>query len=194
MKNLLPLLQFCLSILIINGCKKQSHPPELPPITQEGLNTFGCKINGEVWVPYYPCSIYSTGTPEISYGFPSVSNLSALPIYFGIAVGNTRNDHTSFSITLRSNNSYIYSGGNIIDSLIIHFSGNSTKNYYTSKGMSTPSFFQITKLDTLHKIISGVFSFTMYTNSPTAAGRDSIVVSDGRFDLQLIPVFFRCTQ
>jgi len=26
-------------------------PLELPPITQQGANTFGCLINGEVWVP-----------------------------------------------------------------------------------------------------------------------------------------------
>ena len=36
-------------------------PATLPPITQEGKNTFGCKVDGEVWVPYYKCG--GTGNP-----------------------------------------------------------------------------------------------------------------------------------
>ena len=33
--------------LLFNSCKKDP----LPKPTSEGLNTFGCKINGEVWIP-----------------------------------------------------------------------------------------------------------------------------------------------
>ena len=46
-----------IAIFIITacGCSKISDGdtwnPELPPITQTGANTFGCKINGEVMVP-----------------------------------------------------------------------------------------------------------------------------------------------
>lgn len=48
MKNYFILLIF--SILIIS-CKKESIPIQLPAITTEGLNTFGCKINNTIITP-----------------------------------------------------------------------------------------------------------------------------------------------
>ena len=30
----------------------QDGTPELLPITMEGKNTFGCKINEEIWIPF----------------------------------------------------------------------------------------------------------------------------------------------
>ena len=52
-------------VLIIGlmGCKKEvadpgsSNPNVLPPLTHEGKNTFGCKVNGEVWVAYAPFTV-----------------------------------------------------------------------------------------------------------------------------------------
>lgn len=43
---------------LFTACKKTVTPiptpivEQLPPATQEGKNTFGCLINGNVWVPY----------------------------------------------------------------------------------------------------------------------------------------------
>jgi len=38
---------FLLSLLLIGGsCKKENNDDELPPLTFEGKNTIGCKING----------------------------------------------------------------------------------------------------------------------------------------------------
>ena len=49
---------------ILYACKKEKLEPTppfqpidytvLPPETQTGANTFGCKVNGEVWVPRVP--------------------------------------------------------------------------------------------------------------------------------------------
>jgi hypothetical protein len=36
-------------VLCLAACKKDNY--SLPPETQTGANTFGCKINGKVWVP-----------------------------------------------------------------------------------------------------------------------------------------------
>ncbi len=33
------------------GCKKSKSDDGLPPLTFEGKNTLGCKINGQPWVP-----------------------------------------------------------------------------------------------------------------------------------------------
>ncbi len=40
------LLHFCCSLLFVS-CQKE----KLPKPTQEGKNTFGCKVNGKNWVP-----------------------------------------------------------------------------------------------------------------------------------------------
>ncbi|MCW3074373.1 MAG: hypothetical protein JWP69_1442 [Flaviaesturariibacter sp.] len=33
------------------SCKKDKDNDKLPPITQNGANTFGCLVNGKVWLP-----------------------------------------------------------------------------------------------------------------------------------------------
>lgn len=61
MKNSLLLLAF---MLIFSSCIKEKDPDDptqqdqLPPITQTGAYTFGCLLDGEVWVPkHYSNSI-----------------------------------------------------------------------------------------------------------------------------------------
>lgn len=49
MKQLLMLSMTAL--LTACACTKNSTPPQLPPITQEVRNTFGCLIDGEVFYP-----------------------------------------------------------------------------------------------------------------------------------------------
>ncbi|HUZ58957.1 MAG TPA: hypothetical protein VMU83_09260, partial [Hanamia sp.] len=47
------------------AAKKNLPPNVLPPITQTGANTFGCKINGVVWVPYFQCSAFTSPCSEM---------------------------------------------------------------------------------------------------------------------------------
>ena len=50
MKTLKRLLLLCLALLLLaNECKKENYDT-LPPETQEGKNTFGCYVNGELFV------------------------------------------------------------------------------------------------------------------------------------------------
>lgn len=54
-KSIINLLTWLLAVpLLWGGCDKQKNCPELelPPLTTEGRNIFGCKIDGEVWVPH----------------------------------------------------------------------------------------------------------------------------------------------
>lgn len=82
--------------------------------------------------------------------------------------------------------SYIYGTGNVVDSMEIHFFTNS-EDYRTLNG-DPNKIFQITKLDTVNKIISGIFSFTLYQSFS-----DSLLVTDGTFDLQ-IGQYSHCTN
>ena len=43
------LIYFFITALLVSSCVKEI--TELPPATQSGANTFGCKIDGAFWVP-----------------------------------------------------------------------------------------------------------------------------------------------
>lgn len=52
-QNILKLILVCTGLFFVFACKK--NPPvepadELPALTHEGKNTFGYKVNGEIWV------------------------------------------------------------------------------------------------------------------------------------------------
>ncbi len=170
-----------------NSCKKSTPSVTLPPITETGANTFGCKINGQVWLPYWRCIDLVAGANELAYNIQPIYTTSSLPIFISIFAGNSTNGQSGF--TFQQNPSYsdhIYGTGNIIDSVIIHYtlgSGTVYTNYQTNPDQNTPRYLQISKLDTVNKIVSGTFAFTLYgiigINTP-----DSVVITDGRFDLQ----------
>lgn len=62
--NVLLLLLFT---IYTTGCKKDlAKNATLPPATQEGKNTVGFTVNGEVWVPYAKCESFSNPCREIS--------------------------------------------------------------------------------------------------------------------------------
>ena len=60
-----------LSTLLGASCKKTNTPSptdQLPPTTQTGANTFGCLVNGKVWIPKgYECN--TKPNPSITYDF-----------------------------------------------------------------------------------------------------------------------------
>jgi hypothetical protein len=186
---------FLLLVVATSGicCKKHNHPKEdvLPPITQEGKNTFGCRINGKVWVPYYPCFGLPAGAMALSYEIRPFYDTAILPIFFSLRAGNNANGGSGFFIGQNSTISdRIFRPGNIIDSILINFTSNTGHGYYNFDTVpgSSPKEFLITKLDTAKGIVSGTFAFTLYS-SPN----DSIVFSDGRFDLQF-GLYFNCTN
>lgn len=168
--------------LFCTSCKKTSPSNVLPPITQTGANTFGCKINGQVWVPYDPCMVtWWAGTAELAYNiYPAYST----QLRFSLEAAKSENPYSGiFNIEpafLRSDTtgSYIYGTGNVADSMAMTFLTDAGD--YTAYYGNPNDIFQITKLDTVNKIISGIFSFTLYKSFS-----DSLVVTDGRFDLQI---------
>src|ERR1700733_2066445 len=92
-------------LLYINTqCKKSAPPPNiLPPMTQEGKNTFGCKINGEVWIPYYQCGLinFLTKCEELHTNVVKVDSTINLPLDFELSTSReikTGGTFSSFTI------------------------------------------------------------------------------------------------
>ena len=176
--NFTYLLLFCILLLGLQ-CRKHSEPPTaLPPITQKGTNTFGFKMDGTLWVPYYRYNGYSQQhqCQELSNTVFSrdTSNTNPLPlsIFFSATRKINENDVSIFSIETPMGQG-ISGTGNKFDSLSFSFLSAHIYGYTHSSGL-----FEITKLDTANKIIAGVFEFTLYSS-----GGDSIKITEGRFDL-----------
>lgn len=176
MKKITQLLLLFLCSLLLTNCSlfsKKDPQPELPPATQEGKHTFGCKVNGEVWLPS---------------GFNGTPNLVAR---YGIKYFF---DSNTFNITTyRNKNQKIYQHiGIYSDSLIgpgvyplyipekhkASFLDFETRCFYREdtyfKGTLT-----VTKLDTQRNIISGLFELTF-----AQPDCDTIRVTEGRFDVK----------
>jgi hypothetical protein len=179
------------AIFLFIKCRKTDMGPVLPPITQTGAGTFGCKVDGNVFVPYLPCKDAGLGLDEMSYSIGSAYSYSALPISIFISptsesVANTFRSIFYFEIPRVG--VLVYGTGNMADSLSIEydrdFANGNFNVYRKSLGLGNSSF-NITKLDTINNIIAGTFSFNLYRANGAGAVFDSVVVTEGRFDLKM---------
>ena len=175
-------------LLTFFACKKSDPEPYtgplpidytvLPPATQTGAGTFGCLVDGEVWVPRVPLGTvtYRDISALISEKDGTgggqcylVDIDKKIDDWMSITIGNTSffekefcfPENIGLSVQFRHSNSQYYQS--------TYF--NIDKNCIT-----------ITRFDTLHNIISGTFNFTAYND--TINKNDKIVISDGRFDLK----------
>jgi hypothetical protein len=174
-KLILLFLAFILNI----KCKKDKYTPPnvLPPVTQEGKNTFGCKVNREIWVPHYECPAFRESCSELSVsaGNYLANGFFRLNIDAGRWFGNT---NTRLSIA-----SYPYqtisSTGDKSDSVEVYFYGDNYKIYSDEYYPGSIKRFEVTNFDTTNKVVSGIFEFTLYKSR-----EDSITIAEGRFDLK----------
>jgi hypothetical protein len=175
---------FLLNAFAFSGCKKSNNfgNDTLPPITQEGRNSFGCLINGKLYVPKgfeqnHPSfdmivdPTFNDGsidikvfnkngdlTTRLNFGSDSISNV-------GLFILNTRVDF-SYSIYSKS------------------LSDNVCETPYSYGSSSNKSgFIKITKYDLINGIFSGEFEFH-FVNPDCGLG-DTIDITLGRFDKKL---------
>jgi hypothetical protein len=180
MRNLLILLLCTLPLL--SACKKEAPSTTLPEATQEGKNTAGFLLDGQVWVPFARCGFSEDPCREISgnYGLPYADE-----------------DHIDFRISRiheDKHSSLIFTGhlpmsapGDYSNDVNVIFLSEETKGSegrYTFSGSSSSAqgSFILTKVDHENQIISGTFSFTLRESN--GSGK-SIEITDGRFDFKM---------
>jgi hypothetical protein len=188
MKHLLLAALLTTSIVCLFACQKEPTPAPprrdvidytvLPPITQEGKNTFGCKVNGEVWVPrveafvpvnYLHCAYYRNNQNfRIITRLVTNSKNEEMQIY--IAPKNLKEGRINLTDTSISSVNY-WDHTNLTS--YPYFSMNSSANWI-----------DVTHIDTINHIISGIFQFTLKNNPDP---NKKISFSDGRFDLKYTP-------
>jgi hypothetical protein len=181
MKQIKLLLFIIACTNIFAACKKDKNTTDpadqLPPATQTGANTFGCLVNGKVYVPAgytgttkpNPHVIYEiglNGSPTLTINADKYDNSYINKGYFFFSIGN-----------LNHLGNYFYP--NDVNFLMgwLEQIGN----------CGTPSFDTtvkkwggiITKLDIPNRIISGTFDCKYKTLQC-----DTVFITDGRFDIK----------
>ena len=195
MKNTSLLILLSTATLWLTSCYKDSPTDEspyqpidysvLPPITQTGANTFGCLVNGEVWVPRVP--LFSWTLYDKAFSFDESKGLG-----YGNGDCTVANDSTYQVLALAFGASHYLpteyhttSDSTYINAFSVWFKDTHSKWYLPDETATlTSNRFIISKIDTTKNFISGTFEFTLYN---TLNKNDSIVITDGRFDLLYNP-------
>ncbi len=167
------LLHFCYSLLFFS-CQKE----KLPKPTQEGKNTFGCKINGKNWVPSGGGGF--SGIKPVDGGFfenintiyiRAYSKDESVQLYLRDVFNIGEYSLSSNTIPMPDNldpKSYgLYSVRK----------DNATSTYITNTMHAGKVI--ISNRDTVNKIISGTFEFTAVNSN----GK-TVKITDGRFDVK----------
>lgn len=168
----------CLSLLVLMGCKlssDSSDPVEqLPPITQEGKNTFGFRLNGSIWKP----KGYN-GTPNLDATYDPGFQGGTLGVSAYFKDNNTDQVIAFSGSNITSTGKYTILGAGFVSPGAL-FKDNREMCSYIDPSDSATGHFIITKLDTSAGIVSGTFEFTF-----SKSGCSTIAATEGRFDINI---------
>jgi len=177
-------LFLALALLAGSGCKKVEDiiTPKLPEATQEGKNTFGCLVDGALWLPFVEHTLDSKLEAEYSatgggifhlraeqehegkpyqYIHLSVLNPAGVPLKPG-----TYSAATGFVGRLEASSDYVSSAAGPATLTITKVEPHTDK-------MPTGG-------ESRYTIVSGTFTFEA---SPATAG-GKVTLTEGRFDVQ----------
>ena len=188
------LLVFAGMIFPYSGCKKNSSgkdsSSQLPPLTNRGLNTFGCLVNGSILIPakpfgdegpYYACTYqYLYADTAKPYGFAVWGKDKTDGCHFtNVAIGldsvNIKSGDV-YDLTAWRDSTGIFLAGKKHAQYAVESACLNYKTYYTTdtvKGQIT-----IVLLDQVNQIASGTFWF-----DAIFAPGDTVHVREGRFDM-----------
>ncbi len=173
------LLFFLFSLFTFSQCKKNKTDPPLPPETITGAMTFGCKVNGKVFVPED-----GNGKPGLFVEYPYLGNGPDGGFHLNIPAFNYQSSPkrgvsiVTDSLLLFEGVSYYFEDSiGSAKAFYLEEANNGLVVYHKLKS-DTGSLF-ITRHDQVNKILSGTFSF-----SGTNDNGAKVYVTEGRFDIR----------
>jgi hypothetical protein len=174
MKAIVTLYVCCLS-LTLSACRKEKAPDnQLPPITQNGKNTFGCLINGKIWLPrgsfplgdINPYVRYAPGYPEGDFFLQAYRIESGRKVELKIAGDSVDKPG-------------VYPISNIGASGVAAIVSISSGCYYLPINNEARCNGTLEIIKMSDDIIAGTFSFTILKS-----GCETLNITDGRFDMK----------
>lgn len=154
-------------------------PPQLPPYTTEGKNTFGCLVNGEVLAvtnntSKMQCSYYYSRTKPQLYGtFVIQGEGGREKKIVGTRIDTMVFDTGVYKIGFKK--------GSFEGVTIVQIRRTTINNYYCLENMY--GWLHIKYIDTAKKIASGTFEFDAVNEKND---KDTIKIREGRFDAKFI--------
>lgn len=165
-------------------CCKKDPPPsnadELPPLTHQGKNTFGCKINGKNWVAHTPFSISGPVPLHGSYNendgkfiLIGTKEDQDIPLLQDIVIQcDSIGGIGTFEMAVYDN----YEPG------LKDYYDNLPCGIYLHDSLN-PGTINITYFSISEFIISGTFEMELIPHN-NCSEVDNIVITEGRFDLK----------
>lgn len=176
-KYLLPVLLSAV-FLVSLSCKKEY---EFPDITQEGKGTFGCKIDGRIYVP----KAESIFTPQSNLWAHLVTEFNGLDSMI-ISVRRDRTESLGHLVFwYKGAPEGLQSGTYRMQNPLLEAGGYSAQYYYRGIAYLTdinlPGQMEILRFDRNERIISAKFEFTLIDQTTG----ELVEITEGRFDLKL---------
>ena len=167
-------------LFVLPQCKKDKFNPSLPPITSIGANTFGCKIDGKVFVPrdgrgkpglFVQYEYLGTGVGGGWFlNIPAIDWASSALTAVNIATDSLLvTEGISYQIGRKKG---------MVSAFCMRGINSSSADTYNKLDTDTGSLY-IQRFDQVNHIISGQFSF-----SATDINGQKVTITDGRFDIQ----------
>ncbi len=162
-----------LNLLFANSlCRKADAEPQLPPITQIGANTFGCLVNGIVFLPK---GSTETGKPNYRVMVDPTYNDGQFSVNCYAVINSNETQFLDFgSDSIKGIGRYPL---RIVGRLRIAWSSADCKTDVFDTISYRNGYLNITRYDLPVGIFSGEFEFTY--KPPTC---DTIRITSGRFD------------
>lgn len=168
------LLLLSFSCLLLLNCRKNKEEPKLPPETTTGAMTFGCKVNGKVFVPRD-----GRGKPGLFVQYVYLGEGPGGGWYLGIPATNWRPNPPE-AIRIATDSLFLKEG---ITYQFKDLKGSPQAFYDKGESfivLDNDGHIHITKHDLQDRILSGTFFFTA-TNKST---REKVEITEGRFDIR----------
>ena len=172
--------------LITSNCKKHKTTADpvsqLPPVTQVGANTFGCLVDGQVFVP--KGSLFSS--PSLQCAYQYLDNSSSKGFYFQLSAKHQYSSQNIEGVAIGTENLKINDGEFILGDSFKENKAFGMYTKYTDVGNlklytqdNASGRLVITRFDEVNQIVSGTFWFSVVVNPG-----DTVKITDGRFDMQ----------
>ncbi len=156
-------------------CKKENNEPQLPPETTTGAMTFGCKIDGKVFVPKG-----TIADPELVAHYYFLGNGAGGGWFLFITASNVV-DNPHRTVLLETDSLLLTEGSSYTFKKMKGFSNAKYASGLIDYEMTTSDtgYLLITKHDQSQHMLSGRFSFTA-----TNQNGEKVNITDGRFDIR----------
>lgn len=168
-------------IAIIVTCILGCNEEKLPPETQQGEDTFGMYVNGEVWRPYNPSPIGPGDNKPYSTYYPDCNTIEIYAYGKGFIYFTAKIEGVGIYLINTSSPQIVNCLPDSLGEYITDLSQYKTRFMYSGTNClvdSLQSELEITTIDTLKQIVSGKFEMTLYNEDNI-----ELQITNGIFDI-----------